>query len=911
MTVNHVITHTHWDREWFLPADVVKDWTDELFDRLFALIDEVPAYRYVLDGQTLILDDYLTAHPEKLAEVQKYAQAGNLLLGPFYGQLDWRTVSEEALMRNVYIGMTDAKKYGNLLAYGWILDNFGYCAQSPQIHRLFGMENVFVWRGPVLPNDDIVSEFTWQGTDGSQVLAHFFVSGYRNFYNLTDTTPYIEQRIKQLKEMLTPVTPHGHLVFLDGYDTDAWPEDPFHFISEGVNGTGDEFIRSTPGMYVDAVKDFYDPETLPLIDGELFSGKYACVFPGTLSSRIYLRLENALVERILGYYLEPLQAIVGQAGVETDAVETEQMWRDLIKTQLHDDIGGVSVDQVHDDMEIAYRRIYDQAKAQINDHLQYIPALFDLQKGTYAFVPAPFDYKQIWLKGGDSLYQVSSTGAGFHKVEQERIVADQSQALETYTWQNSYYTIEITKEAILLNGKAVGQLMLDRDAGDTYNADPEPFTESPTITITSLQLLETHDEYARIQLERQVTHQDILVTTVEELFLSQSPLVEWTLSLDSRGNEYRLRFAYQTGNTTSDVFAKMPYDITQRPRRDANYFGRDIPKALRPILLAARELDGVSEFPFHGFVALSTNNKTQAVFAKGLREYEVDDDGTIFVPLNRSVSWLAKQNLRTRIGDAGPYMYVPSAKGERQTRIELALVDLAAPVDAPDFLKWYYLFESGGYIFENKDFEGTQASAVIWPEALPWSGVQNLPDGQCLIRTYNPFPSTYQFSTNQQGTNPFGETEEPVEQVEPNKIEHLQFAPPLANEATATSSDTTLLEFPMWPVGEDHSTIEQADLDSMQRLVDQLKEEQTEAKEQLPHLSEAEDPLTYHRTKHAIIRLEREILEGEVSILLNELRRQGHNPELKEKIRTVGRDLNMARRQRRTYDYILSIFENQ
>ena len=58
-------------------------------------------------------------------------------------------------MRNLYIGIRDGQDYGNLLRFGWLVDNFGYCSQTPQIHTLFGIDEVFVWRGPVFAGDRI------------------------------------------------------------------------------------------------------------------------------------------------------------------------------------------------------------------------------------------------------------------------------------------------------------------------------------------------------------------------------------------------------------------------------------------------------------------------------------------------------------------------------------------------------------------------------------------------------------------------------------------------------------------------------------------------------------------------------------------------------------------------------------
>jgi alpha-mannosidase len=51
-----VVTHTHWDREWYLPAGRFRQRLVELID---ALLDNPPAGSVLLDGQGVVLDDYL------------------------------------------------------------------------------------------------------------------------------------------------------------------------------------------------------------------------------------------------------------------------------------------------------------------------------------------------------------------------------------------------------------------------------------------------------------------------------------------------------------------------------------------------------------------------------------------------------------------------------------------------------------------------------------------------------------------------------------------------------------------------------------------------------------------------------------------------------------------------------------
>ena len=834
------------------------------------------------------------------------------------------------------------------MPYGWLMDNFGHCSQSPQIHKLFGIEAVFVWRGPVFDHDIISSDFIWEGSDGSKIDGTYLVSGYRNFYNLGDTIEYTQLRVGQLKDMLEPFTPHKHVIFLNGYDLDVFPEDPFQFLPRQEG-----FIRSTPEIYSQKhqLAQQHSTSYSPVLRGELYSGKYACVFPGTLSARSYLKIENALIEHLLAFYLEPLQAIVNTTANENiDIAETESLWRELLKTQLHDNIGGVSVDQVHDTMENVYYTLYSRIKSLIGQYLEYLPSLLDLQRGTYAFMPSPFVYENIWLNGDEKNYLISANGSGVYKIQQGKHVLPLEKPVDAYTWKNEYYTFDICrippdpllekggtwqelqkggicleKEGIWLNGNPVGELCLEKDDGDTYNADTAQFSPVPETKINSVIIQEEHAEFARITLEREILHEGILIHTHEEIFMNATPIISWNVSVTSTGKNCRLRFAYDTQDLHSSVFAKMPYDIYERPRKDDNYFGQEIPTELQPVLLAAREIDSVSDFPFQGFVALSDTHTTKAVFARGLREYEVDENGKIFVTLKRSIEWIARY-IRTRIGDAGPKMYVPSAKDERTTRFELALISVDTDVHSVEFLKWFYLFDYGYLVFDNATFEGRSTSAQFWNEPLPWSGIHTIEQGTSVIRIYNPYDREYVFSQPYLSTDPFGKKRGEHATLARKKIEHLLYK--FEHGDVSSHRDTfkqapsriDMVYFPDWPVGEDTSTIDPQILSTLKKEVAKLRKEDAAATlllgQFLQETSERttwskDEELRYHRTKHTVLRLHREILELELSLLLNELKYQENPEALQEKIRNIGKQLNLSRRHRRTYDYILSVFTHK
>ena len=83
--VVHIISHSHWDREWYLPFESHRMQLVELFDNLFDLFENDPEFKsFHLDGQTIVLDDYLDIRPENRDKVQRYIDEGKLKIGPFY-----------------------------------------------------------------------------------------------------------------------------------------------------------------------------------------------------------------------------------------------------------------------------------------------------------------------------------------------------------------------------------------------------------------------------------------------------------------------------------------------------------------------------------------------------------------------------------------------------------------------------------------------------------------------------------------------------------------------------------------------------------------------------------------------------------------------------------------------------------
>ena len=177
-TTVHIINHTHWDREWFLTSIYTSQWIPGLIDKLEQLVAANPDYRFLLDGQTLVIEDLLQVAPEYETKVVKLVKAGNLTIGPYYCQPDWRLTCGEGLIRNLLYGWRDVRSHGGQCDTGWLVDTFGHISQAPQVHRLFGVKAVYVWRG--VPR--LEPYFHWEGADGEQLFTVNLFGGYRFFH---------------------------------------------------------------------------------------------------------------------------------------------------------------------------------------------------------------------------------------------------------------------------------------------------------------------------------------------------------------------------------------------------------------------------------------------------------------------------------------------------------------------------------------------------------------------------------------------------------------------------------------------------------------------------------------------------------------------------------------------------------
>lgn len=370
MQTLHIVSHTHWDREWYKTFQQFRLQLVHLVDNLLTILDNDPTYlHFMLDGQTIVLEDYLQVRMANLPLLQKHIQENRVLIGPWYILPDEYLVSPEATIRNLMIGRQICALFGQRMMIGYIPDPFGHIGQMPQILNGFHMDTACLWRG--VPKE-CPTVLHWQAPDGSKVLLAHLHDGYGNIAQWPAADP--DQSVMDLDkeaDKLEPLNPTSHFLMMRGTDhLEPRPELPEHLRYYNKNqSTERKAIHSTLPAYFAAVTNQLENEEiqLPTLIGELRDPQKAHMLPGVLSSRMWIKQRNHFAETMLERWVEPFstwaelikrgkQAFLPITQVESTTRINDpgpiihQAWKLLISNHPHDSICGCSIDETHNDM---------------------------------------------------------------------------------------------------------------------------------------------------------------------------------------------------------------------------------------------------------------------------------------------------------------------------------------------------------------------------------------------------------------------------------------------------------------------------------------------------------------------------------------------------------------------------------
>jgi alpha-mannosidase/mannosylglycerate hydrolase len=363
----HVISHAHWDREWYQEFQGFRQRLVFQLDALLDVLKKHKRYRcFHLDGQTSVVRDYLDLRPERRDELARQLRAGRIMIGPWFVMSDEFLASGESLVRNLITGDRHCREFGVApTPIGYVTDNFGHCSQLPQLIRSIGLRAAILHYGT--SGVDEKTEMVWEGADGSEVLLvkiHVATS-YMDFSAYTRWPDRMKDRPQYLldkKALATTPVLYG----MDGSDHAPARPDTLERIAMIAGENPDiDFVHSTMAEYLADLFRAMGPDWTSgriRFQGELRTtsrkGAWNALHTGTGSSRVPMKQANDQVEWLLYRAAEPLEAWSVLLGEPDQRAFLHEAIRYLLLTHPHDSIVGCSVDQAHRDM--MYR--FDQAR---------------------------------------------------------------------------------------------------------------------------------------------------------------------------------------------------------------------------------------------------------------------------------------------------------------------------------------------------------------------------------------------------------------------------------------------------------------------------------------------------------------------------------------------------------------------
>lgn len=399
----HVISGTHWDREWRHTAEQSKLRLAELMDTIIEILENKPEYEFFcVDGGTIVIEDYLTVRPENEARVKRLIESGKMILVKWYTLPETNTVAPESLVRNLLLGQKMAHNYGGGMKSGYTATSYGQHSQMPQLYQGFGIETAIFYRGT---NKHVLTPlFVWEGVDGSTLNTlrtfdevtrtnwFFYVHGpavlgkglkdlsytydkaqipvhmadmksyEKAFVLLKECKDFIHDKevlAKSLNNLLEQAMPYRigrHILALNMEDND----EPYIYLPELIAELNKlspdiEIVQDTMDSYMDAIISDPTREKSARHKGELRYttaeyNNFNALLGATHSSRIKIKISNEDVETNLINLCEPLASMAWMTGAEYPTTMLDRSWSALLKNHAHDSICGAAVDRAHEDM---------------------------------------------------------------------------------------------------------------------------------------------------------------------------------------------------------------------------------------------------------------------------------------------------------------------------------------------------------------------------------------------------------------------------------------------------------------------------------------------------------------------------------------------------------------------------------
>lgn len=414
--VTHVISNTHWDREWLHTFQENRIKLVDCLETVMHLLETDPDYKHFhLDSQTVPLEDYCAVRPEQAERLRGHTKAGRILVGPWYTLPEMNVIEGESIVRNLLTGHRVAREWGGAMKVGYTPTSNGQVSQLPQIYAGFGIDSVIFYRGV---NRDVArDEFWWDAPDGTRALSVQFPDGRgifwamgflpvaydvwggkgetwpwkwggdgvpmrlddeKTFETTRPTARWREENVAEGAERMLKIMRAGtttrHVIAPEGHDQcPPYPLVPRFIKAINALRPGERMVHDNlPRAMAELRRDVKD---LQVLTGEMRSTNqsgpkgFCYIHAGILSTRLYLKQANRRCENALFRVAEPLACAASLLGAAYPKPFFDIALKMLLQNHAHDDICGCSIDKVHDDMMYRYSEIRTLCKETVRRSL--------------------------------------------------------------------------------------------------------------------------------------------------------------------------------------------------------------------------------------------------------------------------------------------------------------------------------------------------------------------------------------------------------------------------------------------------------------------------------------------------------------------------------------------------------------
>lgn len=370
----HLVSHTHWDREWYYPAGRFRQRLVALIDAL--LDDREDQAPFLLDGQAILLEDYLAVRPERRDEIVERLRTGSLEAGPWYVLADELIPSGESLVRNLLAGRAVLDSLGATAPQVlYSPDAFGHPAMLPAVAAGFGMLLIILWRGyggATHPRGDVAR---WRAADGSSALLYqLSPDGYQLGASLPASGAEVDTRWRSIRAVLEPRATVRVVLLPNGADHHARQPDRAGAVRALAEAAQPDLVGLTSlAEFGRTIVSASAGADIPEVSGELRdSYGYTWALQGTFATRSALKRRAARAERSLLRNTEPWVALAERVRPAGRSALMRAAWKTLLQCQPHDTLCGCSIDSVAHAMSARLEEVEAQSAGLRED------ALFDL-----------------------------------------------------------------------------------------------------------------------------------------------------------------------------------------------------------------------------------------------------------------------------------------------------------------------------------------------------------------------------------------------------------------------------------------------------------------------------------------------------------------------------------------------------